>query len=70
MLRCVVAALPPQTPAERAVLVPKLLRAWVAEDLKQHLMREGRTATKRRQERLTKIGGQARNLVEKIRGLD
>jgi hypothetical protein len=50
-------------------LLPKLLRAWAAEDLQNHLTRR-RSPVELRQNEVVKLGKKARDLLVSILGLD
>jgi hypothetical protein len=66
----IAAALPPQTPVERAALLPDVLRAWAAEDLREHFAYEGRAAIRQREKQLAATAAQARGLLARIAMLD
>jgi hypothetical protein len=66
----IAATLPPDTPPERARLLPDLLRAWAAEDLREHQTRDGRAAIRKQGKRLAVIADQARGLLDALSELD
>jgi hypothetical protein len=66
----IIAALPPGSIPERVALLPKILRAWAHEDLREHLSQEGRVAKRQREKRLRSVGARAQKLIEVIEALD
>lgn len=66
----ILAVLPPEAPPERVALLPALLRAWAAEDLREHLSREGRAAIAQRRKKLAAVAATARCLLDALQALD
>jgi hypothetical protein len=63
-------ALPRNCRAERAPLLPEVLRTWGEEDLLEHLSREGRTTARRQEEQRRSVAAQARNLIGALVALE
>jgi hypothetical protein len=64
------ATLPSSTDPARSALLPEILRAWAAEDLREHLSQESRIAARQRENRLKSVGARAQRLIEAIEALD
>ena len=66
----IAAAIPAESPPEQVALLPELLRAWAAEELSEHLSREGRALVAERSGRLIAASKKARGLLEALGALD
>jgi hypothetical protein len=66
----IAAALPRGAPPERVTLLPQILRVWAQEDLREHLLREGRADVRQREERLQAVKKQAKDLLNAVEALD
>jgi hypothetical protein len=66
----IVAALPLGAPPERVALLPPILHAWAQEDLREHLLREGRAAVQQREKRLQDVQKHAKDMLKAIEALD
>jgi hypothetical protein len=61
---------PLAAPPERVALLPEILQVWAKEDLRGHLSRETRTASRKREKQLRSIGVLARQLLKAMGALD
>jgi hypothetical protein len=66
----ILATLPSAAPPERVALLPHLLHAWAREDLREHLLREGRAVIRCRRKQLGAVGKAARGLLQAMQALD
>jgi hypothetical protein len=69
-LGAIAATLPSDTDPARSALLPQILRAWAAEDLREHLSRDGRISVRQRDKRLRAVAAQAQKLIDAIKALD
>jgi len=61
--------LPSAAPPERVALLPEILQVWAKEDLHEHLSRESRAASRKRERQLQSIGALSKRLLKAIAAL-
>jgi hypothetical protein len=64
------ATLPIATDPARLAALPELLRAWAAEDLREHLSWEDRTKVQWREKQLRALGAKAKDFIDTYAALD